>query len=91
MNCVVHGRRFQSFKDVNSASVHDQKAIEVSDSVVATGGGKTVTNLGGTDDVTLGFHDLLNALCSHPNEESIHHRSAPLTHMTFSLVRNTYG
>ena len=31
-----------------------------------------MTNLGGTDDVTLGFHDLLNALGSYPNEDSIH-------------------
>ncbi len=76
----------QPFKDFNPASVHGQEAIEVSESVMATGAGATVTNLGGTDDVTLGFHDLLNALGSQPNEDSIHHRSAPLTHMTFSLL-----
>ena len=76
----------QPFEDFNSASVHGQGATEVSESVIAAGAGATVTNLGGTDDVTLGFHDLLNALGSQPNEDAIHHRSAPLTLITFSLL-----
>ena len=79
----------QPFTEFNPAAVHGQKAIEVSVAVVATGAGATVTNLGGTDDVTLSFHDLLNALGSQPNEYSVHHWSAPLTHMTFSLLTIT--
>lgn len=61
----------------------------MSENAIAAGAGATVTNLGGSDDVTLGFHDLLNALGSHPNEDSVHHWSATLTHMTFSLLTST--
>ena len=76
----------QPFEDFDLASVHGQEAIELSESVMATA---AVTHLGGTDDVTLSFHDLLDALGSRPNEDSIHHRSAPLTHTILSLLTIT--